>query len=313
LSPMGNLYDVIIVGGGPAGLSAGIYCVRKMLKTLVISKDIGGQVVLTGSIENYLGYRNKNGVELAGIFEAQVRDLETSILTGEVERIEQDGGEFLVKTQDSEFRSRAVIVTGGSSYKMLGVPGEEELLGRGVSVCATCDGPFARGRVAAVVGGGNAAFQSAELLAKYAKKVYIIHRRQSFRCDEILLERMKRVANVELVTDKGVVEITGSKKVDGIVLTDTKTDARSRIDLDMVFVEIGRTIKIDYAKHLVETNKIGQIIVDREQKASRKGIFAAGDITDRKYGQAIIAAGDGAVAALSAYDYIRELSCQILR
>jgi len=307
------LYDVVIIGAGPAGLSAAVYCMRKMLKTVVISKDVGGQVMLTGSIENYLGYRNKNGVELAGIFEAQAREFETSILTGDVERIEQDGQEFLIKTQDAEFKSKTVIVTGGSSYKMLNVPGEMELLGRGVSVCATCDGPFAKGRVVAVVGGGNAAFQSAELLAKYAKKVYIIHRRQSFRADEILIQRAKKTPNIELITERGVVEITGSKKVDGIVLIDPKTNAETRMDLDMVFVEIGRVIKLDYANHLVETNKIGQIIVDREQKTSRKGIFAAGDITDRKYGQAIIAAGDGAVAALSVYDYLRELSCQIQR
>jgi thioredoxin-disulfide reductase len=310
---MGELYDVVIIGAGPAGLSAAVYCMRKMLKTIVISKDIGGQVVLTGSIENYLGYRDRNGVELARIFEAQAREFETPILTGDVERIEQDGQEFLVKTQDGEFIARTVIVTGGSSYKMLNVPGEGELLGRGVSVCATCDGPFSKGRVAAVVGGGNAAFQSAELLARYARKVYIIHRRPFFRADEILVERAKKTPNIELITERGVVEITGSKKVDGIVLIDPKTNAKTKLDLDMVFIEIGRVIKLDYVSHLVETNKTGQIIVDREQKTSRRGIFAAGDITDRKYGQAIIAAGDGAVAALSVYDYLRELSCQLQR
>lgn len=303
-------YDVIIVGAGPAGLSAAVYCRRKMLKTIVISKDIGGQVLLTGNIENYLGYVNKNGIELASIFESQAREFEAPILVGDVERIEQEGESFLIKTPDSEFRTRVVIVTGGSSYKMLGVPGEGEFLGRGVSVCATCDAPFARDRVVAVVGGGNAAFQSAELLVRYAKKVYIIHRRQSFRADEILLERAKKAPKIEMLTETGVAEITGEKKVNGIVLVDLKNDARRRLDVDMVFVEIGRVIKLDYVRHLVETNKLGQIMVDREQRSSRRGIFAAGDITDRKYGQAIIAAGDGAVAALSAYDYLRELSCQ---
>lgn len=303
---MEELYDVIIVGAGPAGLSAAVYCRRKLLKTLVISKDIGGQVLLTGGIENYLGYGNKNGIELAGIFESQALEFGTPILTGEVERIEPEGDAFLIKTPDSDFRARAVIVTGGSSYKMLNVPGEEELLGRGVSVCATCDAPFAKDRVVAVVGGGNAAFQSAELLAKYARKVYIIHRRQSFRADEILIERARNNPKIEMFTDTGVAEITGDKKVNGIVLLDLKTDAQRRVDVDMVFIEIGRLVKLDYVKHLVETNKHGQIIVDREQRTSRKGIFAAGDITDLKYGQAIIAAGDGAVAALSAYDYLKE-------
>lgn len=304
---MAESYDVVIVGAGPAGLSAAVYCRRKLLKTLVISRDIGGQVLLTGNIENYLGYAKKNGMELASIFESQAREFETPIITGDVERIEPDGEQYLVKTADSEYRARAVIVTGGSSYKMLNVPGEERLLGRGVSVCATCDAPFSRGRVVAVVGGGNAAFQSAELLAKYAKKVYIIHRRQTFRADEILVERARKTPLIEMLTDTGVVEITGDEKVNGIVLMDMKSKAQRRLDLDMVFVEIGRVIKLDYVKHLVKTNEIGQIIVDREQKTSRRGIFAAGDITDLKYGQAIIAAGDGAVAALSAYDYLRDL------
>lgn len=304
---MRESYDVVIVGAGPAGLSAAIYCMRKMLKTVVLSKDVGGQVMLTGFIENYLGYRNKNGVELAGIFEAQAREFGTPITNAEVEKVDLAGNEFLTKTSEGEFKSKVVIVTGGSSYKMLNVPGEKELLGRGVSVCATCDGPFAKGRVVAVVGGGNAAFQSAELLAKYAKKVYIIHRRRSFRADEILVQRAKKTPNVELITERGVVEITGNRKVDGMVLIDPETNTKTKMDLDMVFVEIGRIVKVDYVSHLVETNRIGQIVVDREQKTSCKGIFAAGDITDRKYGQAIIAAGDGAVAALSAYDYLREI------
>jgi len=304
---MRESYDVVIVGAGPAGLSAAIYCMRKMLKTVVLSKDVGGQGMLTGFIENYLGYRNKNGVELAGIFEAQARECGTPITNAEVEKVDLAGNEFLTKTSEGEFKSKVVIVTGGSSYKMLNVPGEKELLGRGVSVCATCDGPFAKGRVVAVVGGGNAAFQSAELLAKYAKKVYIVHRRRSFRADEILVQRAKKTPNVELITERGVVEITGNRKVDGMVLIDPETNTKTKMDLDMVFVEIGRIVKVDYVSHLVETNRIGQIVVDREQKTSRKGIFAAGDITDRKYGQAIIAAGDGAVAALSAYDYLREI------
>jgi len=304
---LAELYDVVIVGAGPAGLSAAIYCMRKMLKTVVISKDVGGQVVLTGSIENYLGYGNKSGMELAGIFEAQAKEFGTPMVMAEVERIEAEGDEFLIRTTGAELRARAVIATGGSSYKMLDVPGEGELLGRGVSVCATCDAPFSKDRIVAVVGGGNAAFQSAELLTKYAKKVYIIHRRQSFRADEILIQRVGKSRYVELLTETCVVEITGSRKVDGIVLLDMKTNGRRRLDVDMVFVEVGRVVKLDYVKHLVETNEIGQIRVDREQKTSRKGIFAAGDITDRKYGQAIIAAGDGAVAALSVYDYLREL------
>ncbi|MBM5804603.1 MAG: FAD-binding protein [Candidatus Verstraetearchaeota archaeon] len=303
---MAETYDVIIVGGGPAGITAAIYTRRKLLKTLLISKDIGGQILLTGYLENYPGFVERSGIALADVFERQIKELGTEILVGEVKRVKRVGDRFKVISSEGEFLARVLIVTGGSSYKKLNVPGEEEFFGRGVSTCATCDAPLARNRVVAVVGGGNAALQGVELLAKYASKVYAIHRRERFRADEILVERVRGMPNVEPVLNSEVKEVRGEKKVEGVLIKDVKTGEVKELMAERVFIEVGREIKLDYIKHLVRINKIGQVIVDREQRTSCRGIFAAGDITDLKYGQAIIAAGDGAVAALSAYDYLME-------
>ena len=303
---MGNIYDVIFIGGGPAGITAAIYTRRKLLRTMLISKDIGGQILLTMYIENYPGFTQKSGISLAETYEQQIKELGTEIVLGEVERVERENGFFRVVSSEGKFLARTVIATGGSSYKKLKVPGEEELFGRGVSTCATCDAPLARGKVVAVVGGGNNALQSAELLAKYASRVYLIHRRDRFRADEILVEKVMRMLNLETLLSSEVEEIRGEKKVEGVLIKGVKTGEMRELKVERVFVEIGKDFKPDYVKHLVETNKIGQVVVDRSQRTSCEGIFAAGDITNLPYGQAIIAAGDGAVAALSAYDYLMQ-------
>lgn len=300
------VYDVVIVGCGPAGVSAAIYAKRKMLDILIISKDVGGQILLTGYIENYPGFMGVRGQALVEIFETQLRGLGVDVKVGEVEKVEKGDGVFKVVCSEGEFFSKAVIVTGGSVYKKLNVPGENEFLGRGVSFCATCDAPFARNRDVAVVGGGNAALQSAELLSRYAKKVHILHRRDRFRADEILVERVKKYQNVDFVMNTVVTEIKGTNRVEGISIKDLVTGKVGEMVVNMVFIEIGREIKVDYVKPLLKTNELGQIVVDRAQRTTCEGIFAAGDITDRPYQQAIIAAGDGAVAALSAYDYLME-------
>jgi thioredoxin-disulfide reductase len=303
---MESVYDLIIIGGGPAGITAAIYARRKLLKTMLISKDIGGQVLLTVYIENYPGFTQRSGISLADIFEQQIKELGTEIVLGEVEGVEREDGLFRVISSEGRFLARAVIVTGGSSYKKLNVPGEEELFGRGVSTCATCDAPLAKGKVVAVVGGGNNALQSAELLAKYASRVYLIHRRDRFRADEILVERLMRMPKLETLLSSEVKEIRGDKRVEGVLIRDVRTGEVRELRVERLFVEVGRDYKLDYVKQLVETNEIGQVMVDRTQRTSCEGIFAAGDITDLPYGQAIIAAGDGAVAALSAYDYLMQ-------
>jgi thioredoxin reductase (NADPH) len=273
---------------------------------VLVSKDIGGQVLLAGYIENYPGYENRTGSGLADIFERQLNEFEVEIVTDVVKMVEKSGGYFKVICEEHEFLTKTIIVTGGSTHKKLNIPGEDEFYGNGVSSCATCDAPIARNKNAVVVGGGNAAFQSAELLSRFATKVYLIHRRDHFRADGILIERIKKLRNVELLLNTMVKEIKGTRKVESIILINTKTGEESELQSQKIFVEVGREIKLDYIKHLVKTNEIGQVIVDKNMRTSCDGIFAAGDITDLIHGQAIIAAGDGAVAALSAYDYLAD-------
>ena len=301
-----QVFDVVIIGGGPGGVSAAIYASRKLLKTVLVSKDIGGQVLLAGYIENYAGYEGRVGSGLADIFERQLNEFGVQVVTDSVKNAEKVGDVFKIICDENELMSRAIIATGGSSYRRLNVPGEDVYFGNGVSACATCDAPMARNKIAVVVGGGNAALQSAELLARFATKVYIIHRRDHFRADGILIERIKKLDNVEPILNTMVKEVKGSRKVEGVILKDTVSGAEIELHAQKVFVEIGRDVKLDYMKHLVKTNERGQVIVNKAQKTSCEGIFAAGDITDLVYGQAIIAAGQGAVAALSAYDYLVE-------
>ncbi len=306
-----GIYDVIIIGGGPAGVTAAIYARRKLLKTMLVCKNVGGQVLLTDNIENYTGYEGKAGAGLADIFERQLELVSAEVASDVVTSVKKEGKTFAVKCEEGEYLGRAVIATGGSEYKKLGVPGEDRYFGRGVCVCATCDAPMTRNRAVAVIGGGNTAFQSAELLSKFAAKVYVIHRRSAFRADALLVERLKKVTNIEFMLGKIIMEIKGSAKVEALRMKDSATGIESELPVQKVFVEIGREVKLDYIKGLAEMNEKGQVKVDRLQKTSCEGLFAAGDIIDLPYGQAIIASGQGAVASLAAYDYLVGNTCRI--
>ncbi|MEM2177937.1 MAG: FAD-dependent oxidoreductase [Candidatus Methanomethylicaceae archaeon] len=301
---LNKIYDVIIIGCGPAGASAAIYAVRKKLKTLVISKDIGGQLLITGHLENYLGFIGGNGIDLVEIIKKQLEALNIEIKYEEVKKVEKENDIFKVITEKETFLGKAIIATGGSVPKKLGIPEEENFIGRGISYCAICDAPFARNKVAAVVGGGNSAFHALITVAKYANKVYLIHRRDEFRADAILIDQAKKLNNVEFLTNTIIEKIIGKEKVEGIVIKNLLNGTSYELKVNVVFVEIGREVHVDYIKHLVNIDENNKIIVDKYQRTSCKGIFAAGDITDRPYKQAIISAGDGAVAALSAYDYL---------
>ncbi|MEM4706757.1 MAG: FAD-dependent oxidoreductase, partial [Candidatus Methanomethylicaceae archaeon] len=301
---LNKIYDVIIIGCGPAGASAAIYAVRKKLKTLVISKDIGGQLLITGHLENYLGFIGGNGIDLVEIIKKQLEALNIEIKYEEVKKVEKENDIFKVITEKETFLGKAIIATGGSIPKKLGIPEEENFIGRGISYCAICDAPFARNKVAAVVGGGNSAFHALITVAKYANKVYLIHRRDEFRADAILIDQAKKLNNVEFLTNTIIEKIIGKEKVEGIIIKNLLNGTSYELKVNVVFVEIGREVHVDYIKHLVNIDENNRIIVDKYQRTSCKGIFAAGDITDRPYKQAIISAGDGAVAALSAYDYL---------
>ena len=299
-------FDVIIIGGGPAGVSAAIYAKRKLLSTLLITREIGGQVLLTSNIENYPGFVERSGMRLAEYFERQLNELGVEIVEDRVKEVRAEGKSFKVVCEEgNEYFGKCLIATGGSSHKKLNVPGEEEFFGKGVYTCATCDAPLTKDKTVAVVGGGNAAFQSADLLARYAKKVYLIHRRGEFRADGLLVKRVKGQGNVEIMTGIAVKEIRGKERVEGVMLESLEDHRLFELPVQKVFIEIGREVKIDYLKGLVQTNQLGQIIVDKLQRTSCDGIFAAGEVTDLPYGQAIISAGQGAVAALSAFDYLK--------
>ncbi|MCX8190643.1 MAG: thioredoxin-disulfide reductase [Candidatus Aenigmarchaeota archaeon] len=297
-------YDVIIIGGGPAGLTAAIYAGRRLLKTLVISLNIGGQALLTEQIENYPGYLDKSGPKLMKIFETQARSFGAEILIGYVQKVEKTGENFKVITNVGEFEAKAIIVAAGKIPRRLNVPGEEKFLGRGISTCVTCDAPFAKNKIVAVIGGGNSAVEGVEVLSKFAKKIYLIHRKEEFRADEITLERIKKLENVEFVLNSVVIEFIGEKKLEKIKIQNLKSGEIKELEVQMVFLEIGHESKIDFVKHLVKTNEFNEIITNKLGETSCEGIFAAGDVTDCAYKQLVIAAGEGAIAALSAYNYL---------
>jgi thioredoxin reductase (NADPH) len=299
-----EFYDVIIVGAGPAGLTASIYARRRLLKTLVITMDIGGQVVLTENIENYLGYTERSGPQLAIIFEQQARNYGAEIIIGEVKKITKEGDTFRICSTIGEFGCRAVIVTGGRTPRKMNIPGEEKFLGKGINNSLACNLGQVENKNVAIIGGGNTALQRAEVVSKSATKVYLVHRRDQFRCDEVTTEKVKRIPNVEFVLNSVVSEMRGRDSLEAIEVKDLKTSATRELRVDQLFVDIGRDIKLDYVAGLVKTNDEGKIVIDKAGRTNCDGVFAAGDITDTPYAQAIIAAGQGAAAMLSAYAYL---------
>lgn len=299
------IYDIIIIGAGPAGLTAAIYARRRLLNTLVISMDIGGQILLADNIDNFLGYTGRSGAGLALIFERQMAESGLGITMGEVRSVEKEGDLFRVRSTAGDFLTRTVVATGGRAPRKLNVPGEERLFGKGVSTYLTAAVADGRNRAVAIVGGGNTACKRAELLSGQAEKVYLIHRRDQFRSDEITVERLRGCPNVEFRLNTIVEEIRGRERVESILVRDAVTGRREELRVGMVYVDIGRDVNLSYIKGLVRTNEAGRIIVDRLGRTSCEGVFAAGDITDLPYEQAIIAAGAGAIATLAAYDYLK--------
>ncbi|MDH7556724.1 MAG: FAD-dependent oxidoreductase [Candidatus Methanosuratincola sp.] len=300
------LYDLIIVGGGPAGLAAAVYARKRLLNTLVLTLDIGGQILQTEKIDNYPGYLEKSGTGLVAAFEAQAKEYGAEFVLAEVTRIDKEGGIFKVHTSAGDFESKAVIVTGGRQPRRLFVPGEERFLGRGVNLSLRCNVAQVKGKVVAVVGGGNTALQRAELLSGSATKVYLIHRRDCFRGDELTLLRLRSIPDVEFLLNTVITEMRGRDTLESVVVKNTTTGQELELRVDEVFLDIGRDIKLDYVKHLVATDPASKIITDKSGRTSCEGLFAAGDITDTPYAQVIIAAGQGAAAALTAYSYIKK-------
>jgi len=297
-------YDVLIVGGGAAGLTAAIYTCRKKLKTGIITIDVGGQTILTDHIENYPGIDGISGPELISKFQSQASKFGSELIMGAVSKIEKKGNEFIVNLSNGEkYKTKTVILSSGKTSKRLGIPGEDKFMGRGVATCATCDAPLFSGKSVAVIGGGNSAFEAAELLNSIANKVYLIHRRETFKADELTVERIKKLKKIEILLNTIPKEIKGEKFVSGLIIERNKK--LEEIKVDGVFVEIGYILDTAWLNGFVKLSKTGEVMIDERCNTSQKGIFAAGDVSTVPYKQIVISAGEGAKAGLEAYKYIK--------
>jgi thioredoxin reductase (NADPH) len=302
-------YEVIIIGGGPAGLTAGLYASRAGLKTLLFERGMfGGQIVNARQVDNYPGFpEGISGIELASLMHRQATKYGLETITAEVTDV-KPGHTYNVVTTEGTFEAEAVIIAAGSEYRKLGVPGEEKLLGRGVSYCATCDGLFFRNLDVAVVGGGDTAITDALELSEHASKVYIIHRRDQLRAGHILQKLALAHPKLKPIWDTVVDEITGDNKVSGLRLRNVKTGEISDLQVSGVFVAVGLEPNSQRFAEIVELDKTGLIKTNELMATLAPGIFAVGDIRKNSARQVASAVGDGVTAALSAFKYLRERS-----
>ncbi len=297
------MYDIIIIGAGPAGLSSGIYASRLGAKTLILEKlTPGGQITLSSEIENYPGVCEiKSGLEFMACWPEQAKRFGAKIKSEEVKELKVENEKWIVKTHKNEYISKAVIVATGSTPKKAGFEGEEEFIGRGVSYCAVCDGFFYKDKIVAVIGGGDTALEEALYLSKIAKKVYLIHRRDKFRAAPSTQKKVFNTPNIEIIYNETVKKVLGKEFVEGIILSSNK-----EIKVDGIFVFVGMKVNNELVKDLVELNEWGEVKVDLNMQTSRKGLYAAGDIRENAVKQVVAAAGDGAVAAINALKYVEK-------
>ncbi|PIV12738.1 MAG: thioredoxin-disulfide reductase [Candidatus Nealsonbacteria bacterium CG03_land_8_20_14_0_80_36_12] len=304
------VYDLIIIGGGPAGITAGIYAARQKLKTLLITKSFGGQVARKAvAIENYPGFEKISGQELIKKLEEQLRKQKIDIEQKEVIRVEKKAQGFLILTESKEtFESKTVIVASGADPRPLEVPGEKKFIGRGLSYCVTCDAPVFSNKTVAVIGGGNAGFEAAIFLANYAKKIYILEAGSKVGADQFNQEKVKKIKKIEVISSAILKRIEGKKFVEKIIYQNKKTKKNITLPLEGIFVEIGSQPATSFIKGLVDFNKKDEIKVDFETcQTKTEGLFAVGDLNVGPYKQIVTAAGEGAKAALAAYDYLSRL------
>lgn len=301
------MYDVIIIGGGPAGLTAALYALRAEKTVLVLEKTgLGGQIALSGNVENFPGIAQMSGAEFAETLAGQVETLGGQIEYEAALEI-KDGDVKTVVTDFGEYQGKSVIIATGVQNRRLGATGEDELIGRGISFCAVCDGSFYRGKTVAVIGGGNTAVEDAEYLSDIAEKVYIIHRRDKFRAEERLVKRLEERSNVEFVLDTTVEKFCSDEKgLTGLDVINVKTQEVRNITVDGAFVAVGQIPQNDIFKGLVRLDDSGYITAGENCLTDKKGIFVAGDCRNKSVRQLTTAVGDGSVAALAACTYISE-------
>ncbi len=309
---MSTLYDIIIIGAGPAGMTAGVYAARKKLKTLIISKDIGGQASWSSDIENYLGFSMITGPDLVKKFEDHLdefkEDLELRISISGIKDIKKKGKNFVITTGDGKSETaKAIIIAGGKVPRMLGITGEKEFLNRGVAYCAYCDGPLFRGKDVAIIGGGNSALDSVLNLCKLVKQIYIINITKELNGDKVMIDKVMDLPHVRVMNNTEAVAIEGEKTVSSIRIKSRDGGLQKDLPVSGVFIEVGSLPATDYLKGLVKLNKHSEIIIDEYNMTSVAGIFAAGDITTVIEKQIITAAGEGAKAAIQASQYLAKI------
>lgn len=302
-----ELFDVLIVGGGPAGASAAIYSARKGIKTGIIAERFGGQVMDTLGIENFISVQKTEGPKLVKALEEHVKEYDVDVIN--VQKAKR-----IVKNNDSLFevylesggilKSKSVIVATGASWKELGVPGEHDYRGKGVAYCPHCDGPLFKGKNVAVIGGGNSGIEAAIDLAGIVKHVTILEFASELNGDQVLIDRLKSLDNIEIIVNAKTNEIGGSDKVTHLVYTDREHDREKKIDIEAVFIQIGLVSNSDWVKDDIKLSQYGEIEINDHGETSMPGVFAAGDVTTTPYKQIIIAMGEGAKAALGAFDYL---------
>ncbi len=300
-----TIYDVLIIGGGPSALTAAVYCMRKGVTTGLLTADIGGQVAETATVENYMGYMHIEGIQLVEKFHEQVQQFEmglvqgaraTSIEYGNIKKVTCDDG--------NTYQAKTLILSTGNSWKTLNVPGEKELKGKGVAYCAICDAPLFAQKDVVVVGGGNTGVEAAIDLAKSASSVTLVQFLDHLTADRILVGTLNRYANVSILYSHQVTGINGQQQVEAVTVQDRETGKTADVTAQGIFIEIGLKPNTDPFNGVVELNQYGEVIIDCNCRTSRPGIFAAGDVTSVPYKQIIIAAGEGAKAALSACEFV---------
>ncbi len=302
-----TVYDTIIIGGGPAGLNAALYAKRKGMNIGIIANRIGGQVLDTSSVENYLGFNSLAGEELMQKFEKHVKEYEVAMTTDVLVKSITNGNIKKINVSNGKiYQAKSIIIATGSKPRMLNVPGEKEYLGKGVAYCAICDGPLFAGKDVIITGGGNSAVEAAIDIAKIANTVKLVHRSE-FRADKVLVEKLYSLKNVEIYLQTQIQEIYGEMLMTHITALDKKENKEITIKADGLFVEIGYLPKSEIFEGLVEMNEKKEIIVNNKAETNIEGIYASGDVTDVPYKQIIISTADGAKAALSANDYVNKL------
>ncbi len=303
------MYDLAILGCGPAGLTGAVYAARKKLATLLISKDLGGQANWTLGVENYMGYQFIEGAELMKKFEEQVKQFPLDMKIGQgVSTLTRTGEGFEIRADGNDlYQARAVVIATGKRPRSLNVPGEEKLVGRGLTYCAVCDGPLFAGMKVAVIGGGNSALEAAHDMIKIAEQVYLVSL-TPLTGDQVLIDKINSAKNLTIFLEHEVVEIVGEKFVNGIKIRDLKNKQENELEVSGIFVEIGLIPNSDFAKEVASLNRSGEIEINSSNETGVSGLFAAGDVTNVPEKQIVIAAGEGAKAALQAHRYLQRLS-----